>query len=45
MLEEAKHGQHLTSNMVEDYIVDFLRIEDELTRQKRFSRKNEERLK
>ena len=30
--------------MIEDYIVEFLRIEDELTRQKRFSRKNEERL-
>ena len=32
MLEEAKHGQHITSTMVEDYIVEFLRLEDELTR-------------
>ena len=44
MLDEARHGQNFTSTMVEDYIVDFLRFEDELTRQKIFSIKNEERI-
>ena len=42
MLDEARHAQNFTSTMVEDYIVDFLGIEDELTKQKRFGRKNEE---
>ena len=45
MLEEEKHGQHMTNTMIEDYVTEFLRLEDDLTRQKRFSRRSEEKLK
>ena len=45
MLEEAKRGQFMTSSAVEDYVKEFLHLEDDLTRQKRFSQRSEEKLK
>ena len=38
MLDEARHAQNFTSTMVEDYVVEFLRIEDELTKHKIWKR-------
>ena len=37
MLEEAKRGQYVTNTVVEDYVTDFLCLEDHLRKQKRFS--------
>ena len=31
MLEEAKYGQYVTNTVVEEYVREFLRLEDDLT--------------
>ena len=45
ILNEARHGQNFTNALVDDYITEFLRLEDELTKQRRFAKKEEEKMK
>ena len=45
MLEEAKRGQYVTNTVVGEYVTEFLSLEDDLTKQKRFSQRSEEKLK
>ena len=45
ILSEARHCQNFTNDIVDQYIIEFLRIEDELTKQRRFAKKEEEKIK
>ena len=45
ILSESRHYQNFTNDVVDGYVNEFLRVEDELTKQRRLSKKEEERLR
>ena len=45
ILNESRHYQNFNHDIIEHYVNKFLRLEDELTKQKRLSKKEEERVR